>query len=89
MAPKKSTRTNPDNPVDPAIAQILDLLRQQTANLTQQQQQFQQQQHQPQPAVQAVTFKSFQAVNPPNSKELQTQLKPKPGLKKLRKLLTW
>ena len=44
MAPKKSTRTNPDNPVDPAIAQILDLLRQQTANLTQQQQQFQQQQ---------------------------------------------
>ena len=68
MAPKKSTRTNPDNPVDPAIAQILDLLRQQTANLTQQQQLFQQQQHQPQPTVQAVTFKSFQVVNPPEFK---------------------
>ena len=68
MAPKKSTRTNPDNPVDPSIAQILDLLRQQTANLTQQQQQLQQQQQQPQPVVQAITFKSFQAVNPPEFK---------------------
>ena len=67
MAPKKSTRSNSENPVDPTIAQILDLLRQQTANLTHQQQQLQQQQ-QPQPAVQSVTFKSFQAVNPPEFK---------------------
>ena len=57
MAPKKSTRSNQDNPMDPAIAQIIDLLRQQTANLTQQQQQqFQQQQQQQQPTVQSVTF---------------------------------
>ena len=68
MAPKKSTRSIPENLVDPAIAQILDLLRQQTANLTHQQQQLQQQQQQPQPAIQTVSFKSFQAVNPPEFK---------------------
>lgn len=57
---------------DPAIAQILDLLRQQSANIAQQQQQLQQQMQQQQQqqrhqpcAPGMVTFKSFQAVKPP------------------------
>ena len=82
MAPKKSTRTYPENPVDPAIAQILDLLRQQMANLTQQQQQFQQQ---PQPVVQAVTFKSFQAVNPPEFKGTADPVEAQAWLKEMEK----
>lgn len=54
---------NPAGPGDPNIMQqILELFRQQTANLTQQQQQQHQQQQQ---AVPAVTFKSFQSVKPP------------------------
>ena len=84
MAPKKNTRTNPENPVDPAIAQILDLLRQQTANLTHQQQQLQQQQ-QPQPVIQTVTFKSFQAVNPPEFKGTADPVEAQAWLKEMEK----
>ena len=84
MAPKKSTRSVPENPVDPAIAQILDLLRQQTANLTHQQQQLQQQQ-QPQPAIQTVSFKSFQAVNPPEFKGTSDPVVAQAWLKEMEK----
>ena len=83
MAPKKSTRSIPENPVDPAIAQILDLLRQQTANLTHQQQQLQQQQ--PQPAIQTVSFKSFQAVNPPEFKGTSDPVVAQAWLKEMEK----
>ena len=49
------------------LAQILNLLLQETANPTQQKQQFQQQQkqQQQQQVIQMVTFRSFQVVNPP------------------------
>ncbi|KAL8108735.1 hypothetical protein AgCh_024996 [Apium graveolens] len=46
-------------PIDPAVAQILQILTQQTVHLTQQQQR----RNNPQ-----VTFKTFQAVNPPEFK---------------------
>ena len=84
MAPKKSTRSIPENPVDPAIAKILDLLLQQTANLTHQQQQLQQQQ-QPQPAIQTVSFKSFQAVNPPEFKGTSDPVVAQAWLKEMEK----
>ena len=83
MAPKKSTCSVPENPVDPAIAQILDLLRQQTANLTHQQQQLQQQQ--PQPAIQTISFKSFQAVNPPEFKGTSDPVVAQAWLKEMEK----
>ena len=70
---------------DSAIAQILDLLRQQTANLTQQQQQFQQQQQKPQPVVQEVTFKYFQAVNPPEFKGTADLVEGQAWLKEIQK----
>ena len=86
MAPKRSNRSVPvpENPVDPAIVQILDLLRQQTANLTHQQQQLQQQQP-PQPAIQTVTFKSFQAVNPPEFKGTSDPVVAQAWLKEMEK----
>ena len=86
MAPKRSNRSVPvpENPVDPAIIQILDLLRQQTANLTHQQQQLQQQQ-QPQPVIQTVTFKSFQAVNPPEFKGTSDPVVAQAWLKEMEK----
>ncbi|KAL8108572.1 hypothetical protein AgCh_024881 [Apium graveolens] len=80
MPPRRNTRTNTQNeetnnnnnsnqddtnqnanpgPIDPAIAQILQILAQQTVHLAQQQQR----QTNPQ-----VTFKTFQAVNPPEFK---------------------
>ena len=80
MAPKKSTNTNPKNPVDPAMAQILDLLLQQMANITQQQKQ-----HQPQPVVQAITFKSFQAVNPQEFKGTTDPVEAQAWLKEMEK----
>lgn len=79
MPPKKA-RTGQANgngndqggQVDPAMAQILDLLRQQNVNIAQQQQQLQQQMQQQQQQQQqppqlpvVVTFKSFQAIKPP------------------------
>lgn len=58
MPPKRNVRVETANAgqVDPAIAQILELLRQQTANLEQQQL------HQQVPVV---TFKTFQTTKPP------------------------
>ncbi|KAL8131237.1 hypothetical protein AgCh_007237 [Apium graveolens] len=80
MPPKRNTRTNTQNeetnnnnnnnqndinqnvnpgPMDPTIAQILQILAQQTVHLAQQQQRHTNPQ---------VTFKTFQAINPPKFK---------------------
>ena len=87
MPPKRKTRPGPDandNPGgqgDPAMLQILELLRQQTAHLTQQQQQ--QQQAQP-----VATFKSFQSVNPPEFKGSADPVEARTWLKEIEKAFT-
>ena len=65
MPPRRQNRANnrdgnnDNNNPEPTMAQILQILAQQTANLTQQQER----QANPQ-----VTFKNFQSVNPPEFK---------------------
>lgn len=63
-------RTNPEEPQTINVNELLELLRQQTATLAQQQQLLQQQhqqllQQQQPPNPPAITFKTFQAVKPP------------------------
>ena len=92
--------TNPGGQVDPAIAQILEILTQQTTNLAQQQQQIiqqqnllqqqllQQQHHQQQQQEQVipiVTFKSFQAVKPPKFKGTPDPVEANSWLKEIEK----
>ena len=81
---------NPEGPGNPDIAQILELLRQQTANLAQQQQLLQQQQQQqPQPPViPVVTFQAFQAVKPPEFKGSADPIEARSWLKEMEKAFT-
>ncbi|XP_017227566.1 uncharacterized protein LOC108203280 [Daucus carota subsp. sativus] len=82
MPPRRRTRaTNPDdnnnnNNPEPTMAQILQILAQQTANLTQQQER----QANPQ-----VTFKNFQSVNPPEFKGSADPIEARVWLKEIEK----
>ncbi|XP_063945950.1 uncharacterized protein LOC135151431 [Daucus carota subsp. sativus] len=82
MPPRRQTRaTNPDdnnnnNNPEPTMAQILQILAQQTANLTQQQER----QANPQ-----VTFKNFQSVNPPEFKGSADPIEARIWLKEIEK----
>lgn len=65
----------PATPVDPTIAQILSLLQKQTAHLTQQQK----------PSTSTVTFKSFQAINPPEFRGTTDPVEANTWLKEMEK----
>ncbi|KAK1387891.1 hypothetical protein POM88_016069 [Heracleum sosnowskyi] len=90
--------TPPTGHMDPMVIQLLNTLTQQTVGLAQQQQAFQQQlleqqqqhqhqQHQQhhQQAAPAVTFKSFQAVKPPEFKGSADPVEAKAWLKEMEK----
>ena len=92
--PGEQSNPPPTVQMDPIIAQILQTLTQQTAALAQQQQQFQQQMlaqqnQQPQPPVaSSVTFKSFQAVKPPEFKGSSDPVEARSWLKEMEKSFT-
>ena len=103
MPPKRDTRANNSNNqdnsqnpppmghVDPIVAQLLQTLAQQTTTLAQQQhqiqQQLQQQQQHPQ-VLPVATFKTFQAVKPPEFKGSSDPVEARTWLKEMEKAFT-
>lgn len=89
---EQQTGSNQGAQLDPVLAQSLQTLTQQTDVLAQQQQQMQQQilaqqqqqQHQ-QPVPPVVTFKSFQAIHPPEFKGSADPIEAKNWLKEMEK----
>ena len=92
MPPRRARNTNTNNTEEPPpnLAQLMQLLYQQSVTLAQQQQllqkQLQQQQQAPPPTP--TTFKSFQAVKPPEFRGTQDHVEAQSWLKEMEKAFT-
>lgn len=88
MPPRRTRNTNNENPEEPPnLAQLMQLLHQQSVTLAQQQQLLQQQ-LQLQQAPTPTTFKSFQAVKPPEFRGTQDPVEAQSWLKEMEKAFT-
>ena len=91
MPPRRTRNTTNENTEEPppTLAQLMQLLHQQSVTLAQQQQllqqQLQQQQQAPPPPT---TFKSFQAVKPPEFRGTQDPVEAQSWLKEMEKAFT-
>ena len=94
MPPRRTRNTNTEDHEDPTpnLAQLMQLLHQQSVTLAQQQQllqqQLQQQQQPPPPPPTPTTFKSFQAVKPPEFHGTQDPVEAQSWLKEMEKAFT-
>ncbi|XP_063941914.1 uncharacterized protein LOC135149896 [Daucus carota subsp. sativus] len=90
MPPRRTRNTNNENPEEPPyLAQLMQLLHQQSVTLAQQQQLLQQQlQRQQAPPPTPTTFKSFQAVKPPEFRGTQDPVEAQSWLKEMEKAFT-
>ncbi|XP_063941903.1 uncharacterized protein LOC135149893 [Daucus carota subsp. sativus] len=90
MTPRRTCNTNNENPEEPPnLAQLMQLLHQQSVTLAQQQQLLQQQlQRQQAPPPTPTTFKSFQAVKPSEFRGTQDPVEAQSWLKEMEKAFT-
>ena len=89
MPPRRARNTNNENPEEPPnLAQLMQLLHQQSITLAQQQQLLQQLQQQQQAPPPPTTFKSFQAVKPPEFRGTQDPVEAQSWLKEMEKAFT-
>ena len=92
MPPRRNRNTNNENTEEPppTLAQLMQLLHQQSVTLAQQQQLLQQQlqQQQQAPPPTPTTFKTFQAVKPPEFRGTQDPVEARSWLKEMEKAFT-
>ncbi|XP_063949939.1 uncharacterized protein LOC135152774 [Daucus carota subsp. sativus] len=91
MPPRRARNTNNENLEEPpTLAQLMQLLHQESVTLAQQQQLLQQQiqQQQQAPTPTPTTFKTFQAVKPPEFRGTQDPVEAQSWLKEMEKAFT-